>query len=109
MSVYTLIATSSFGLESVVAGELKRLGYENLIVENGRIVFNGDEKDIVRCNLWLRVADRILIKMSEFNAFDFDELFHGTLKVKWEEIIPIDGKVHITGKIGLWRQGHYTG
>ncbi|URZ02507.1 THUMP domain-containing class I SAM-dependent RNA methyltransferase [Clostridium felsineum] len=95
---FTLIATSTFGLESVVAKELKELGYEDLKIENGRVTFTGDEMDIVTCNLWLRCADRVLIKMAEFKAESFEELFQGTLKVKWEDIMPQDAYMHVTGK-----------
>ena len=98
MTQYRIIATSTFGLESVVALELKALGYENLTVENGRVSFEGSEHDIARCNIRLRTADRVLIKVAEFPATDFEELFQGTLKVPWEEIIPLAGKMHIVGK-----------
>ena len=67
MAEYTLIATSSFGLESIVAYELKKLGYSDLVVENGRVAFKGQETDIARCNLWLRCADRVLIKVAELH------------------------------------------
>lgn len=95
---YTLIATATFGLESVVANELKSLGYENLKVENSKVEFEGDESDIAKCNLWLRTADRLLIKIGEFKALSFEELFQGTKKINFGDIIPIDGKMHITGK-----------
>jgi putative N6-adenine-specific DNA methylase len=98
MTNFTLIATSSFGLESVVAEELRNLGYQNLIIENGRVSYAGNEEDIVRSNIWLRTADRVLIKMAEFKATDFDALFHGTLNIAWENIIPVNGKMHVTGK-----------
>ena len=98
MAQYTIIATSTFGLESVVALELKTLGYERLTVENGRVLFEGSEHDIARCNISLRTADRILIRVAEFRATDFEELFQGTLKVAWEDIIPFTGKMHIVGK-----------
>ena len=98
MSKYTIIATSTFGLESVVAYELRSLGYSNLVTENGKISFEGDERDIARCNVWLRTADRVLIEIAKFRAEDFEELFQGTLKIKWEEIIPLKGKMHIIGK-----------
>jgi putative N6-adenine-specific DNA methylase len=77
MAKYTLIATSSFGLESVVAQELRNLGYQDLTLENGRVTYTGNEEDIARCNIWLRTADRVLIKMAEFKATDFEELFQG--------------------------------
>ena len=95
---YTLIATSSFGLESIVAYELRKLGYDNLVVENGKVIFSGNEEDIVRCNIWLRTADRVLIRIAGFEARDFEELFQGTFKVAWEHIIPVNGKMHVTGK-----------
>lgn len=98
MSKYTLIATSSFGLESVVAQELRDLGYNELTIENGKITFTGDEKDIAICNIWLRTADRVLIKMSEFKATDFEGLFQETQKIKWEDMIPVNGKMHVNGR-----------
>ena len=98
MTLYTLIATSSFGLESIVAEELRNLGYHALTIENGRITFKGKAEDIARCNIWLRAADRVLIKMAEFKATDFEELFQGTLNIMWEDIIPADGKMHVIGR-----------
>ena len=95
---YTLIATSSFGIESVVAQELKDLGYNELTIDNGRVIFSGNEYDIARCNIWLRTADRVLIQMTEFKANDFEDLFQGTQSVRWEDIIPINGKMHVIGK-----------
>lgn len=98
MSDYELIATSAFGLESVVSFELKKLGFSEVKTENGRVLFSGKAEDIVKTNMWLRCADRILIRMGEFKATDFEELFQGTLAVKWEDIIPVNGKIHVTGK-----------
>jgi len=96
--MYTLIATTTFGIEAVTAKELKVLGYENLIVENGRVIFEGDEMDIAICNTWLRTAERLYIKMAEFKALSFEDLFQGTLAVDWGNLIPEDGKMHIVGK-----------
>jgi len=95
---YTLIATSTFGLEKVVANELEELGYNNLIIENGKVTFVGDERDIVICNMWLRTAGRVLIKIAEFKAETFEELFQGTKAINWGDIIPITGFMHIVGK-----------
>jgi putative N6-adenine-specific DNA methylase len=95
---FTIVATAAFGLESVVTRELKGLGYGDFSVENGRVSFKGDERDIARCNIWLRTADRVLIEVARFKAIDFEDLFQGTLKVPWEDIVPSDGKMHITGK-----------
>lgn len=98
MSNLDLIATSAFGLESVVVFELKRLGVEKTVVDNGRVYFSGDYTAIVRSNLWLRSADRVLIKLAEFRAYDFEDLFQGTLAVEWENFIPRDGIMHVIGK-----------
>ncbi len=98
MSKLELIATCAFGLESIVARELKSLGHKDLEVENGRVMFSGDYSDLARCNIWLRTADRVFIKMAGFRAVDFEELFQGVLKIKWEEFIPENGKMHVVGK-----------
>ncbi len=95
---YSLVATATFGVEAIVADELRALGYEDLIVENGRVSFAGDAGDIARSNIGLRCADRVLIKAAEFKATDFEELFQQTMKVGWETFIPVDGKMHVTGK-----------
>lgn len=95
---FSLIATSTFGIEAITAKELKELGYEDLTIENGKVTFEGDEMDVAICNTWLRTADRVLIKMAEFKAESFEELFQGTLNVDWGNLIPKDGKMHVTGK-----------
>ncbi|HHU31543.1 MAG: THUMP domain-containing class I SAM-dependent RNA methyltransferase [Zhaonellaceae bacterium] len=98
MDKFELIATATFGLEAVVARELKELGYVEQKVENGKVTFWGDEKDICRTNLWLRSADRILIKMGEFQAHSFDELFEKTKALNWPDWIPQAGNFPVVGK-----------
>ncbi len=98
MAEYTLIATAAFGVESIVADELKALGYADVEVENGRVSFPGGPKDVARCNIALRCADRLLIRMSSFGATDFEELFQQTRAVAWEDLICADGKMHVIGK-----------
>ncbi|MCA1291623.1 class I SAM-dependent RNA methyltransferase [Paenibacillus sp. alder61] len=93
-----LIATAPMGLEAVVARELKDLGYEEMVVENGRVTFKGDLYDICRCNLWLRTSDRVLIKMGEFTALTFDELFEGTKALPWQDWIPVHGEFPVEGR-----------
>lgn len=87
-----LIATATFGLEAVVKREIENLGYKILKSEDGKITYMGDERAIVRSNLWLRSADRVLLKIGEFKAMEFEELFQQTKALPWEELIPIDGK-----------------
>ncbi|USB32266.1 class I SAM-dependent RNA methyltransferase [Paenibacillus sp. YPG26] len=93
-----LIATAPMGLESIVARELKDLGYEDVKVENGRVNFTGDFIDICRCNLWLRTSDRVLVKMGEFSAVTFDELFEGTKALPWQDWIPAHGEFPVEGR-----------
>lgn len=97
MTKFELIATCAAGVEALVGNELRDLGYE-VQVENGRVRFQGDEKDIAKTNLWLRIADRVKIVVGEFNAKTFDDLFEKTKALPWDEFVPMDGKVHISGK-----------
>ena len=92
-----LIATATFGLEAVVKREVEALGYRILRSEDGKITYTGDERAIVRSNLWLRSADRVLVKLAEFQATEFEELFQQTKGIPWEEWIPADGKMIVTG------------
>lgn len=92
-----LIATATFGLEAVVKREIQNLGYKIIKSEDAKITYMGDERAIVRSNLWLRSADRVLLKMGEFKAYTFEDLFQQTKAVSWEELIPIDGKFTVTG------------
>lgn len=97
MSTYELIATSAMGLEAIVAKEVRSLGYD-CEVENGRIHFKGDELAIVRSNLWLRTADRIKLKVGEFKATTFDELFEKTKSLPWEQFLPANAEFPVAGK-----------
>ncbi|MEG0295401.1 MAG: class I SAM-dependent RNA methyltransferase [Clostridium sp.] len=95
---YNIIATTTFGLEGITAKELKALGYDDLKVENAKVEFVGDEMDIAIANIHLRTADRVFIKMAEFEARSFEELFQGTLAVNWGDLIPENGVMHVIGK-----------
>lgn len=93
----TLIATAAMGLESVVANEIKELGYE-VTVENGKVIFDAPISAIPRCNLWVRTGDRIKLLVGEFEAKTFDELFEGTKALPWESFITEDGQFPVIGK-----------
>ena len=94
---YDLIATCAFGLEAVVKREIENLGLKILSTEDGKITFEGSPQALVRSNLWLRSADRVLLKMGEFKALTFEELFNQVNALPWEEIIPVDGIFIVTG------------
>lgn len=89
----TLIATAAFGLEAVVRREIEKLGYPVEKTENGKVTFAGHEDAIAKANLWLRTADRVLIRMAEFTAADFEELYQNIAGIPWEEWIPVDGRI----------------
>jgi putative N6-adenine-specific DNA methylase len=98
MDELELIATTSFGLEAVVAREIKALGYIEQRVEDGRVVFRGDELAICRANLWLRSAERLLLKIGEFDARDFGELFDRTIELPWASWIDATAAFPVRGK-----------
>lgn len=81
-----------FGLEAVLKREIIDLGYEIVSVEDGRITFAGDVQALCRANIFLRSAERVLIKIGSFHAETFEDLFQGTKALPWEEYIPRDGK-----------------
>ncbi len=93
-----IIATTTFGLEAVVKRELQDLGYENIKVLDGKVEIEGTEEDIAILNINLRCAERVLLKVAEFKATTFDELFEKTKALPWEDIIPVDGEFPVDGK-----------
>jgi len=95
---FNLIATATFGLEAVVGNELKALGFENVVVENGRALFTGNEKDICKANMWLRSADRVFIKVAEFKATSFESLFNSVNEIPWELYLPADAEFPVNAK-----------
>ncbi|KXZ39851.1 putative N6-adenine-specific DNA methylase [Alkalithermobacter thermoalcaliphilus JW-YL-7 = DSM 7308] len=91
MNSIKLIAPCLFGLEKVLSREIKELGYHIEKVEDGRITFLADEYGICKSNLWLRTAERVMVKLGEFEAKSFEELFQNTKKIKWSNWIPKNG------------------
>ena len=92
MRRFELIAPCHFGLEAVLKREITDLGYDIISVEDGRITFAGDEEAVCRANIFLRTAERVLIKVGSFHAETFDQLFEKTKALAWESFIPQDGK-----------------
>ena len=92
MRKFELIAPCHFGMEAVLKKEIFELGYDVTEVSDGRVTFSGDEEALCRANIFLRTAERILVKVGSFHAETFEELFQGTRELPWEEYIPVDGK-----------------
>ena len=97
MQKYQLMATAAAGIEALVGKELRRLGYDTQ-VENGRVRYQGDMRDILTTNLWLRTADRVKIIVGEFTARTFDELFEQTQALPWESFLPVDAEFPVEGR-----------
>lgn len=96
MRRYELIAPCHFGMEAVLKKEIVDLGYDVSEVADGRITFLGDEEALCRANVFLRTAERVLIKVGRFTAESYEELFQGTRALPWEELIPRDGRFWVT-------------
>ncbi len=92
MKTYELVAPCHFGLEAVLKREIYELGYEITKVEDGRVTFEGDAEAVCRANIFLRTAERVLVKVGQFHAQTFEELFQGIKQISWEDYIPEDGK-----------------
>lgn len=89
---FELIAPCHFGMEAVLKREITDLGYDITEVEDGRVTFMGDDEAICRANVFLRTAERVLLKAGSFHAETFEELFQGTRAICWEDYVPQDGK-----------------
>ncbi len=95
-NIYELIAPCHFGLEAVLKREIQDLGYEISSVEDGRVAFWGDEEAVAIANVFLRSAERILLKVGAFRAETFDELFEGVKALEWEKFLPADARFWVT-------------
>ncbi|MDQ2086100.1 class I SAM-dependent RNA methyltransferase [Herbivorax sp. ANBcel31] len=98
MKEIELIATCAAGIEAMVKKEVTNLGFKDIITENGKISFKGNLSSIAKANLNLRCADRVLLKIGEFKALSFEELFEKTKSLPWDEWITADGKFTVLGK-----------
>lgn len=92
MKTFEIILPCHFGLESVLKREVIDIGYDVTKVEDGRITFLGDEEAIARANIFLRTAERVLLKIGSFHAETYEELFQGTKNLPWEDYLPVDAK-----------------
>ena len=95
---FDVLITCASGVEKVTKSELKRLGYQDCPALNGTLSFSGTPLDVVRCNLNLRTADRVYIKIKEFPVETFDQLFDGVCDIRWEDFLPKNAYVTVNGK-----------
>ena len=97
MSNFEFAVPTLFGLEGIAGDELRRLNMENVRVENGRVLFSGDESAIARANINLRTGERVLIVLADFAAKTFEQLFQGVLHTPLELFIPQNGQFPVKG------------
>lgn len=95
---FRIMATTTFGLEAVAKREIENLGFQNIKVSDGYVEFDGDAEAVVKANLWLRTADKILMVLSRFEAVTFEQLFEGVKAIPWDELMPEDAHFIVTGK-----------
>ena len=93
-----MAALTTFGLEALAAEELRRLDFADPVVENGRVRFVGGPSELARACLWLRTADRVVLRLAEFPAPDFDALYQGVQAVRWEEFLPEDARLEVSAR-----------
>ncbi|MBQ9156211.1 MAG: class I SAM-dependent RNA methyltransferase [Eubacterium sp.] len=96
MHIYEYIAPCHFGLEAVCKREIADLGYDIVKVEDGKVTFSGPIEAAVRSNIFLRTAQRIILKVNEFKAVTFEELFQGIKAIAWEDYLPEDARFWVT-------------
>ena len=97
MNKINLVAPCLFGIESVAADEFRRMGFEDIKTENGRVLLSGDSNMLARANICSRFAERILINVGEFSALTFTELFEGVKALPWEDYIGRDDAFPVNG------------
>lgn len=97
MSKINLVAPCLFGVESIAADEFRRMGFEDIVTENGRVLLSGSENMLARANICSRFAERILINVGEFSAVTFTELFDGVKSLPWEDYIGKDDAFPVNG------------
>ncbi len=84
---YIYVATCLFGLEKLLGEEIDALGYKRIETIDGRVTFSGDERGCARCNVGLRFAERVFIRVGQFECDSFERLFEGTKALRWENYI----------------------
>ena len=97
MSKINLVAPCLFGVESIAADEFRRMGFEDVKAENGRVLLSGEENMLARANICSRFSERIMINVGEFEATTFTELFDGVKALPWEDYIGRDDAFPVNG------------
>ena len=97
MKKYTFCAPCLFGLEGLVGDEARRLGFEDVKVEDRRVFFTGDDHTLAKANLCLRMAERVMVLLARFEVHCFEDLYQGVKAIPLEDYIPKDGAFPVKG------------
>lgn len=108
MRNYTLVTPCFFGMEKMLANEIKSLGFEIIKTEDGRVTYKTDEEGIAKSNIWLRCAERVHLKVGEFEAKSFDDLYENTKRINWASFIPYGAEFPITKASSIKSKLHST-
>ncbi|WP_300282541.1 THUMP domain-containing class I SAM-dependent RNA methyltransferase [Peptacetobacter sp.] len=108
MKKYTLISPCFFGMEKMLATEIKNLGFEIEKTEDGRVTYKTDEYGIAKANMWLRCAERVNLKVAEFEARTFDELYENTKRINWAKYIPYGAQFPVSRASSIKSKLHST-
>ncbi len=97
-TLFDITVSSAAGVEAITKKELYKLGVSDAPARDGRLCFKGDMKKVAECNLYLRTANRVFIKLASFIARDFDSLFDGISQITWKDYLPSDAKIMVSAK-----------
>ncbi len=92
MEKFEFISPCHFGMEAILKREIYELGYDIVKVEDGRVTYAGDAETLCRANINLRTTERVLLKVGDFHAETFDELFEAVRAIPWEKYLPEDAR-----------------
>ena len=87
MEMFEYCAPCLFGIEGILADELRRMNAQDVRPENGRVLFKGGLEMMARANIGSRYAERIQVVMGRFTALSFEDLFQGVKALEWERFI----------------------
>ncbi|MCM1023898.1 MAG: class I SAM-dependent RNA methyltransferase [Prevotella sp.] len=97
MSLIRMVCPCHFGLESTLKFEVSKIGGKDISVSDGRVAFSGDFGTLVKANLWLGTAERVLVLLAEFDAHSFEELFQGTKSAPFEDFVGAEDRFPVKG------------
>lgn len=86
---FDIIATTFFGLEPVLADELKAMGASNIQIITRAVYFRGDMELLYRANLWCRTALKVLLPIRRFNAYNDKEFYEQCFRIDWQKYMAV--------------------